>query len=110
MSESTMETMYGVPAMSLKDEMALPVNVKRTMQNKVSIIDKCGLMQRAIDQLRLRVWATPMIDDNTHADAVETWANMTMDAEQILWNIARFGMEGVDADGSGASEVQEDRS
>ena len=91
--ENLMEKLYGLPAMSIEEERNLPENKKRTMENKISIIDKPGLMLKAVDQIRYRAQRTNLLDDKKHADQVAEWEQMVLEAESLLWKIAQFGIE-----------------
>lgn len=87
-----MECLYGVPTMSYEEEKALPATEKQTIGCKMSIVDKCGLMAKAVDQIKFRARATPIIDDAKHSEQIAEWEHMVLEANDLLWKIATYGV------------------
>lgn len=84
--------LYGIPEMSFQDEMNLPANMRQTMANKISIIDKCNLMQQALDQVKFRARGIPLLDDEQHAASVQEMTDIFMQAYDLLWKAAHHGI------------------
>ena len=84
--------MYGIPKMSLTEEMNLPAAKKQTLSNKVEMISKYSLAHQALDQIRSRARQIPLIDDQEHADAVQEMYDLFMQAYDLLWKAATHGM------------------
>jgi len=93
MSMNLMETLYGVPAMSYEEEKALPEAKKQTLDCKISVVDKCGLMRQAVDQINYRAKGIPMLDDAEHSAQVAEWERMVFEAYDLLWKIATYGIK-----------------
>ena len=88
----TMEDIYGVPEMSVREEMDLPANKRRTLVNKITMIDKCNLMQQALDQIRFRARGIPLLDDDKHAAGVQEMTDAFLQAYELLWKVATHGV------------------
>lgn len=87
-----MANLYGLPEMSYEEEKNLPENKKRIVRDKISIVDKCGLMKTAVEQIRFRARGVPVLDDNDHADRIDEWEHMVDEANELLWKIATHGV------------------
>ena len=89
---SYFEKIYGIPEMSLEEEMNLPACKKMTERNKIEMVNKCGLMKQAIEQIEFRAKRIPMEDDTNHAAAVNQIAELVKAAEKLLWQAATYGI------------------
>lgn len=89
---SYFEKIYGIPEMSIEEEMNLPACKKLTERNKIEMVSKCGLMRQAIDQIEFRAKKIPMEDDTRHADMVNQLAELVKAAEKLLWQAATYGV------------------
>ena len=88
-----METIYGMPELSIEKEQKLPESVKEIRGNKMSIIDKCGLMANAISQIKFRARGIPLEDDAQLSAQVAEWKHKVLEAESLLWEIAVYGIK-----------------
>lgn len=88
----TMEDIYGLPEISIREEMDMPGNMHQTMVNKITMIDKCNLMQQALDQIRFRAKRIPLLDDDKHADGVQEMTDLFLQAYDLLWKTAMHGI------------------
>lgn len=84
--------LYGTPDMSVLEEMNLPANKRQTLANKISMIDKCNLMQQALDQVKFRARGIPLLDDEQHAASVQVMTDMFLQAYDLLWKAAQYGI------------------
>ena len=82
---------YGIPEMTIEMEVNLPPLAKRTLQNKIKIIDWCDNMEMAINTIRSRAKGAPIKDDAIHSDLVQKWTLMVMAANRQLDDCADFG-------------------
>ena len=82
---------YGTPEMTIEEEINMPPLAKRTLQNKIKIIDWCDSMESAINTIRSRAKGAPIKDDATHSDLVQKWTLMVMSACRSLDECADFG-------------------
>lgn len=83
---------YGLKSYgSLKEEMELPENIKRTRHNKVNIITKIDLMARTLDSIRSRAYGCPELDDKKHADLVEELNKKVEEIDRAIDEAFRFG-------------------
>lgn len=89
---SYFEKIYGIPEMSLEEEMNLPACKKLTERNKIEMVNKCGLMRQALDQIEFRAKKIPMEDDPAHANLVNQLAELVKQAEKMLWQAATYGV------------------
>ena len=87
---SYFEKVYGIPEMSLEEEMNLSVSMKLTERSKIEMVNKCGLMRQAIDQIEYRARKIPMEDDASHANLVNQLAALVKEAEKLLWQAATY--------------------
>ena len=62
---------YGIQPMSLKEEFDLPVNKKRTRNNKIKMIDTIELAKKTLDYMETRVRHIPEVDDDVHSILVQ---------------------------------------
>lgn len=83
---------YGIPEMSILEEMNLPASQRQTISNKITMIDKCGLLQQALDQIKSRAKAIPVIDDEEHATGVQEMTDQFLQAYDLLWEVALHGI------------------
>ena len=88
----TPEKLYGIPTMSIQEEMDLPGNMHQTMVNKIAMIEKCNLLQDALNQLRFRAKHIPLLDDDKHAAGVQEMTDFFMQAYDLLWKAAMHGI------------------
>ena len=93
MTMTNFEKVYGLREMSIEEESKLSASEKLTVKNKLELIGKCNLMQQALDQIRSRAKGIPVLDDPKHAEAVQKLADLTAEAERILWGAATFGIK-----------------
>lgn len=82
---------YGIPEMTIDEEINLPPLAKRTLQNKIKIIDWCDSMERSIKTIRDRAKGAPIKNDERHSDLVQKWTLMVMSATRSLDDCADFG-------------------
>lgn len=82
---------YGIPEMTIEQEINLPPLAKRTLGNKIKIIDWCDNMEQAIKTIRRRAQGTPIKDDMIHSDLVNDWTMKVMQANRIVDDCAMFG-------------------
>lgn len=82
---------YGIPEMTIEQEINLPPLAKRTIQNKIKIIDWCDLMEQAVNTIRSRAKGAPIMDDVIHSDLVQKWTLMVMQTSRMLDDCAEFG-------------------
>lgn len=86
------EKLYGVPEMSMQEEADLPGNMHQTMVNKITMIEKCSLLQDALNQVRFRARKIPMLDDDAHAAGVQEMTDIFLQAYDLLWKAAMHGI------------------
>lgn len=84
--------LYNIPEMSVQEEMNLPANMRQTLSNKINMIEKCGIMQQALDQIKFRTKNIPVIDDDKHAAGIQEMADLFMQAYDMLWKVAKHGI------------------
>lgn len=84
--------LYGIPEMTIQEEMNLPACMRQTLSNKISMIDKCNLMQQALDQVKFRARGIPLLDDETHAAGVQEMTDAFLQAYDMLWKAALHGI------------------
>lgn len=84
--------LYGIPEMTVQEEMNLPANMRQTMSNKISMIEKCGLLQQALDQVKFRAKHIPLLDDDKHAAGVQDMTDLFIQAYDLLWKAAMHGI------------------
>ena len=89
---SYFEKIYGIPEMSLEEEAALSASEKLTERNKIDMINKCGLIKQAIEQIEFRAKKIPMEANDCHATMVDQMADLVRKAENILWQAATYGI------------------
>ena len=83
--------LYGIPDMTIDEEIGLPPLAKRTLGNKIRIINWCDNMEQAINTIRHRAREAPIKDDATHSDLVQKWTLMIMSVSRELNDCADFG-------------------
>ena len=83
--------MYGLKPMSIEEEAGAPANIKRTRANKITAIDKCAFMRRAIDTIELTARNIPELDDDAHSALVELWIQEIRYAEEKLNDVLMYG-------------------
>ena len=88
----TPEKLYGIPEMTVQEEMNLPENMRQTMSNKITMIEKCGLLQQALDQVKFRAKHIPLLDDDKHAAGVQEMTDKFLAAYDALWEVALHGI------------------
>jgi len=88
----TPQKLYGIPDMSVQEEMALPANMRSTLSNKITMIEKCGLLQNALDQIKFRAKHIPLLDDDKHAEGVQEMTEKFLAAYDALWEVAMYGI------------------
>ena len=88
----TPQKLYGLPEMTLIDEMNLPANMRNTISNKITMIDKCNLLQQALDQIKFRAKGIPVLDDDHHAEGVQQMTDLFLKAYDMLWETALHGI------------------
>ena len=86
-----MENLYGIPEMTIDEEVNLPMYAKRTLGNKIRIVDWCDDMEQAIASIRRRAQQAPIKDDKTHSDLVNEWTMWIMQANRLLNDCVMFG-------------------
>lgn len=84
--------LYGLPPMTIREEMDLPGNMHQTMVNKITMIEKCNLLQQALDQVKFRAKGIPLLDDDNHAAGVQAMTDLFMQAYDLLWKAALHGI------------------
>lgn len=84
--------LYGFPEMSLVEECNLPSTVRQTISNKVTMIEKCGLLKNALNQIKTRAKEIPLLDDEKHAADVQEMTDLFMHAYDLLWKAALHGI------------------
>jgi len=82
---------YGIPEMTIEQEINLPPLAKRTIQNKIKIIDWCDFMEQAVNTIRNRAKDAPVKDDAIHSDLMQKWALMVVQTSRMLDDCAEFG-------------------
>ena len=88
----TPQKLYGIPEMSIQEEMNLPANMRQTLSNKITIIEKCGLLQSALDQIKFRAKGIPLTDDARHASGVQEMTDKFLAVYDALWEVAMHGI------------------
>ena len=88
-----METIYGMPALSIEERQKLPESVKEIRENKMTIIDKCGLMANAVSQIKFRARGIPLEDDAQLSAQVAEWKHKVLEAESLIWEVAEYGIK-----------------
>lgn len=86
-----MENLYGIPEMTIEEEINLPQYAKRTLGNKIRIVDWCDNMEHAIASIRRRAQQAPIKNDAEHSDLVQRWTLLVMQANRLLDDCAMFG-------------------
>lgn len=84
--------LYGIPEMTVQEEMNLPANMRQTLSNKITMIEKCSLLQQALDQVKFRAKHIPLLDDDKHAAGVQEMTDLFMQAYDLLWSAALHGI------------------
>lgn len=90
---SYLKNVYGLPEMSLEEELKLSSSEKQTVHNKVRIIDHCDLIVRAVEQIRTRAKGIPVLDDPEHAQLVQQFADLVIKADLLLSEAAIYGIK-----------------
>ena len=90
--ESVNAKIYGIPAMSLEEEVNLAPNVRQTEQNKMHMIDWCDWIRSGINQIESRARAIPLEDDGDHAEMVAEMTRLVREAEKAVWKAATYGI------------------
>lgn len=85
------DNLYGIPEMTIEQEINLPPLAKRTLMNKIKIVDWCDDMELAIASIRKRAQGAPIRDDIVHSDLVQQWTLMVMQVNRELNCCATFG-------------------
>ena len=91
--EKKVDNWYGIPKMTFEEEVNLPPLAKRTLGNKIKIVDWCDNMEHVIETIRNRAKGTPIKDDERHSDLVQKWTLMVMQANRLLDDCAMFGRD-----------------
>ena len=91
-SPITSYDLYGIPDMSLTEEANMPENKRQTLSNKITMIEKCSLMQQALDQVKFRAKGIPLLDDDKHAAGVQEMTDLFLKAYDMLWSAALHGI------------------
>ena len=71
---------YGVEAMPIEQEIALPEPVKQTRRNKIDMIDSCDLIIRMAQEMAEYVKRIPEDNDTNHAQLVQGLADKVKSA------------------------------
>ena len=87
------EKIYGLPEMTLEKESQLSEAEHMTLRNKLEIINNCGLMIKALDQIWFRAKGTPILNDPEHAEMVQQFYDLVLQASDLLWKAATFGIK-----------------
>jgi len=82
---------YGLPRMTVEEEMNLPEPKRATMQNKIAMVDRCNSMELLVERIRHRAQRIPLHDDPCHAELVSEMAALVSKAEKMLLNAAMYG-------------------
>ena len=90
-TEMSSNDWYGIPEMTIEQEINLPPLAKRTLGNKIKIIDWCDNMEQAVKTIRSRAKGTPIKDDMIHSDLVNDWTMKVMQANRLLDDCEMFG-------------------
>lgn len=80
---------YGLQPMTFDEELAAPDNVKQTRRNKMTIIDNCAFMKRAIESVESRAKRIPEEDDAAHAKLIDDWCRKVLAVEEELWGLTK---------------------
>lgn len=70
----------------------VPEPVRRTRDAKYEIIGMIQWMRQNIDQIENRVRCTPETNDEKHAELVERWAMLINEADNMLQELATYGI------------------
>ena len=84
--------LYGIPEMTVLEECNLPPLMRQTISNKVTMIEKCSLLQQALDQIKFRARGIPLLDDETHAAGVQEMTDLFLQAYDMMWKVALHGI------------------
>ena len=87
-----MSKLYGIPDMSVLEECNLPPLMRQTISNKVTMIEKCSLLQQALEQIKFRARGIPLLDDDKHAAGVQEMTDLFLQAYDMLWKAAMHGI------------------
>lgn len=90
---NTYEKIYGVPEMTLEAESQLSETERQTLRNKFEIVNLCGLMTKAVDQIWFRAKTAPITADPEHAQLVQQLADLVTKASDVLWEAAMYGIK-----------------
>ena len=64
-------SIYGLKSISLEEEIALPLYVKQTRENKMKIVDMIGWTQRSLNLTELRIKQAPELDSKEHSELIQ---------------------------------------
>lgn len=79
---------YGLEPMTIEQEVELPKNIKRTRICKLTIKDDCESVRRLLASIEFRAKMAPELDDQAHADLMESFAR----AVAAVRNVAEVAM------------------
>ena len=82
--------LYGFDSMTFQEELALPEAKKRTMNNKIQIVNDCYLMYKSIDQIQWIAKCAPLLDDPDHAELVDKWARIIRKTRDELARVVHY--------------------
>ena len=89
--ENKMENIYGIPEMTIEEEINLPALAKTTLGNKIKIVDWCDNMEQAIKSIRRRAQEIPIKNDAEHSNLVNRWTMMVMAVNRSLDDCVMYG-------------------
>lgn len=75
---------YGIEMLSLEDEEKLPYKIRRTIDNKIDIVDTCDWIIIFAEQTRERARRIPMLDDEVHSAMVDKYRKLVVDAYEAM--------------------------
>lgn len=87
-----MRDQYGLEPKTFKEELALPEAVRRTRNNKVALVTKCGQIIMMATQIQHDAKLFPELNDEKHSQLVHEYTNKINEAlldleaaEELRW-------------------------
>lgn len=84
------ELMYGLEAMTLEEELALPEPMRQTRNAKVALVDMAEHIATMADSLKSLARAIPVEDDKHHAELVAELYRRSIAARNALINAVNY--------------------
>ena len=75
---------YGLTALSLDEEIALPEPMRSTRSAKMELVNAASHMETLAVMIRDRAKQAPVLDDEKHAEIVRRFLALTREAEKAV--------------------------